>query len=162
MMQLRQENVLEFIINTLKERSGSMDIYSLEKAIIRSNDSYFETRFLADRLQQLELVEYNVGQDLKLTQKGWDFTSFSDIKMKDYEQNEAHSLTIQNLKLQNEMLNYQYSEKDKQSEIDNLTIENLRLQNRQLKWYIIFSILSFISGAILTNIKDIWVYLKGL
>jgi hypothetical protein len=54
--------------------------------------------------------------------------------------------------------NYSKKEKERQNlkdEIDRLTKENLELQNRQLKRYILYSVIAFILGALITNIKDI-------
>ena len=39
--------------------------------------------------------------------------------------------------------------------IKELTIKNLELENKQLKRYVLYSIISFIAGAIITNLKDI-------
>lgn len=48
-----------------------------------------------------------------------------------------------------------------QNSIQQLTTENLRLQNRQMKRSILYSIIGFISGAILTNYKELWDWLKA-
>jgi hypothetical protein len=47
-------------------------------------------------------------------------------------------------------------------EIQRLTIENLQLQNRQLKRTVLYSIIGFIMGGIVTNLKDILILLKIL
>jgi hypothetical protein len=47
-------------------------------------------------------------------------------------------------------------------EIQRLTIENLQLQNRQLKRTVLYSIICFIMGGIVTNLKDILILLKIL
>ncbi|REH50595.1 hypothetical protein C7448_104207 [Tenacibaculum gallaicum] len=158
----RQEAALQLIVHTLKDRSGRMDFYRLERELHRSGHTYFEPAFLADRLQQLELAEYTPLQSIKLTQKGWDFTTFYDLRMESNKENETQYLTTENLKLQNENLKHQNSVVEKQSEIDNLTIENLKLQNTQLKRYIIYSVIAFVAGAILTNLKPIWNLIKSL
>lgn len=44
--------------------------------------------------------------------------------------------------------------------IKKLTIKNLELQNKQLKRYALYSIISFILGAFVTNFKDILIYLN--
>lgn len=49
-----------------------------------------------------------------------------------------------------------------QNSIQQLTTENLRLQNRQMKRSILYSIIGFISGAILTNYKELWDWLKAI
>ena len=51
--------------------------------------------------------------------------------------------------------NSENSLRDQERQVRELTVENLKLQNKQLKRFIIYSIIAFISGAILTNIKDI-------
>jgi len=157
-----QEAVLQLIVHTLKNRSGRMDFYQLQRKLNHSGHTYFEPVFLADRLQQLELAEYKPLESIKLTQKGWDFTTFHDLRMESNKDNETQNLTTENLKLQNENLKYQNSVIAKQSEIDNLTIENLKLQNTHLKRYILYSIIAFVTGAILTNIKPIWNLIKTL
>ncbi len=45
--------------------------------------------------------------------------------------------------------------KELENKVLNLTEINLNLQNTHFKRYVIFSLISFIAGAILTNIKDI-------
>lgn len=49
-----------------------------------------------------------------------------------------------------------------QNTIQQLTTENLRLQNRQMKRSILYSIIGFISGAVLTNYKELWDWLKAI
>ncbi|MEZ7496597.1 hypothetical protein QO206_13970 [Leeuwenhoekiella aequorea] len=43
----------------------------------------------------------------------------------------------------------------KEEEIRNLTSENLKLQNKQLKRVIVYSIISFVAGAIVSNLEEI-------
>ncbi|WP_437397577.1 hypothetical protein [Flagellimonas lutimaris] len=45
--------------------------------------------------------------------------------------------------------------KAKDDEIRNLTAKNLLLQNKQMKRAVFYSIIGFIAGAIITNLKDI-------
>jgi len=54
------------------------------------------------------------------------------------------------------------AEKDLQTQINKLTKVNLELQNNDLDKKILYSIFSFIAGAILTNIKDIIELIKSL
>jgi hypothetical protein len=65
------------------------------------------------------------------------------------------NLEIENLKLQKESAEYSKTLRKKEVEIRELTSSNLILQNKQLRRYILYSIISFISGAVLTNLKDI-------
>jgi hypothetical protein len=64
-------------------------------------------------------------------------------------------LEFENLKLQNESSEYAKTLRQKEEEIRELTSSNLILQNRQLRRYVLYSSISFILGAILTNLKDI-------
>ena len=52
------------------------------------------------------------------------------------------------------------SEENSELEIQRLTIENLELQNKQLKRTVLYSIIGFIMGGIITNLKDILILLK--
>lgn len=45
-------------------------------------------------------------------------------------------------------------------DIKELTVKNLELQNKQLKRTVVYSIIGFISGAIVTNLKDILILLN--
>ncbi|MCY0977178.1 hypothetical protein PGH12_01325 [Chryseobacterium wangxinyae] len=152
----KQEFTLELIIKFLKERSGYSDYYGLQRMLTKANLFYFEAGFLADRLQQLEYAEYKPSESIKLTQKGWNFISFSYLKQHEDKQINLHELTTQNLILQNENLEYQNSAITKQKEIDDLTVENLKLQNKQFTRYIIYSIIAFVLGAIVTNLEFIY------
>lgn len=49
-----------------------------------------------------------------------------------------------------------------ENKIQQLTTENLRLQNRQMKRSILYSTIGFISGAVLTNYKELWDWLKAI
>lgn len=73
---------------------------------------------------------------------------------------DKENLELDNLKLQKEGAEYLKSIRKKDEEIKNLTTENLILQNTQLKRYIKYSVISFLCGAIITNIKDILNLLK--
>ncbi|WP_417859521.1 hypothetical protein [Xanthomarina gelatinilytica] len=44
---------------------------------------------------------------------------------------------------------------DLRDEIDRLTKVNLELQNKQMRRYVVYSIIAFMLGAIITNVKDI-------
>jgi VIT1/CCC1 family predicted Fe2+/Mn2+ transporter len=54
------------------------------------------------------------------------------------------------------------SEDNFELEIQRLTIENLQLKNKQLKRTVLYSIIGFIMGAIVTNLKNILILLKIL
>ena len=115
---------------------------------------------LLRRLKQLELIEEKPY--VTITQKGWDFKGFDHIRHTKYEQKTAQNLVQENLRLQNENLVFQNSSGARQKEIDKLTIENLKLQNKQIRNYIFYSISAFLTGAILTNFKEIWSFIKTI
>ena len=50
--------------------------------------------------------------------------------------------------------------KELENKILNLTETNLNLQNTHFRRYILYSLISFIAGAILTNVKDILILLN--
>ena len=54
----------------------------------------------------------------------------------------------------------QISVKEKEDEIRNLTSKNLQLQNKQLRRVVLYSIISFVAGAIVSNLKEILVLLN--
>jgi hypothetical protein len=59
-----------------------------------------------------------------------------------------------------EYLKLKDSKENSELEIQRLTVENLRLRNKQLKRTVLYSIIGFIMGAIITNLKDILILLK--
>lgn len=64
----------------------------------------------------------------------------NNLELKELEEsNELNKLQIKNIELQN---------------------KNLQLQNKQMKRYVIYSIISFILGAVVTNLKDILILLN--
>jgi len=63
-------------------------------------------------------------------------------------------------KIANE-IEYQEMIKDKDNEIRDLTSKNLRLQNKQMKRAVLYSIIGFIAGAIVSNLKEILILLKN-
>ena len=54
------------------------------------------------------------------------------------------------------------SEENFELEIQRLTIENLQLQNKQLNRTVLYSIIGFVMGGIVTNLKDILTLMKIL
>ena len=67
-------------------------------------------------------------------------------------------LETENLRLQNESLEYQATLRKQEAEIRSLTESNLRLQNKNLKRYILF----FIFGSVVTFIITNWQWLLQL
>lgn len=161
-MDRRLENSLEKIIYTLQERNGSLEEYRLQRSILSNGgDNFYDIKTLIRRLEQLELIEENSFR-VTLTQKGWEFKGFEHIRYEEFEKKSAQNLAQENLRLQNENLVFQNSSGIRQTEIDKLTIENLKLQNKQIRNYVFYSIVAFLAGAILTNYKEIWSFIKTL
>lgn len=159
MSEIKEEH-LEFIIETLKNSTGSIGFHQLSNIVEAETNNKFIVFSLLERLEQMELIDNQFMQSTKLTNKGWDFKSFQSLRNKSASEEISRKLNLENLELQNENLKFQNSIQDKQIEINNLTIENLRLQNKQLKKYIFYSIVGFISGAILTNFNGFYIFLK--
>lgn len=128
-------------------RDGLYDEYNDDKEKIEEDfsllQSYAFKYGFAEKLstQDGHLILYNL-ETLVFKKKHGSFKSYYN---KIVEQNKLSELEL---------------EKDKErqglkDEIDRLTIVNLELQNKQMKRYVIYSIISFILGGLLTNVKDI-------
>ncbi|HMB99870.1 MAG TPA: hypothetical protein VKN14_02410 [Flavobacteriaceae bacterium] len=86
------------------------------------------------------------GEICKITKKGFDIINNGGwIK---YLERENKQVEIESDK--------ETERQELKDEIDRLTKVNLELQNKQMKRYIIYSIIAFILGGILTNLKDIF------
>lgn len=95
----------------------------------------------------------NFGYEV-IKKNGW--IKYSEIETLKLNNAESKGfLEVENLKLQKESAEHSITLRQKDDEIKSLTIENLILQNRQLKRYVLYSSVSFILGAVLTNLKDI-------
>ncbi|RZK47875.1 MAG: hypothetical protein EOO99_12050 [Pedobacter sp.] len=152
-MDKKTEEHLEFVLRKLKAGTGSYNINRL-RLNLRQEGYEYRADFLAERLKGMELIEIK-DNEIKLTQKGWEFDDFETVRNEKNKEQLSKHLSVENLQLQNENLNYANSLKDQQAIINGLTIENLTLQNRQLRRQILFSIIGFIAGAILTNYKEV-------
>lgn len=127
-----------------------------------------DTKKLAELMQKKKLIEIE-------PKKGWrcDLTEFgykiihdggwikyiesknkADKKKADAD-NERKALETNNLKLQNENLDYSKSVREQEAEISRLTTLHLELQNKQMKRHVLFAVVSFLAGALITNLKDI-------
>ncbi|MCO5725527.1 hypothetical protein [Robiginitalea marina] len=154
-MEERLEQSLEQIIFILQERQTPVEFGRLIKTLHNRNaDKFYDINFKLNWLKELGYIHDN-SAIVQLTKKGFEFKGFGEINYQKYLEEQEKSLNLSNLELQNENLG-------RQAEIDQLTIENLRLQNRQLKRYVIFSIIAFLAGALLTNLKDIIEYFRQL
>ena len=98
-----------------------------------------------------DLTEF--GRDIIINGGWFKYLDSEKLKLEKAESKEV--LEVENLKLQKESIEYSKTLRKKEDEIIKLTSENLILQNRQLRMYVLYSVLSFISGAVLTNLKDI-------
>jgi len=97
-------------------------------------------------------IFYELSNKGKQTVYDWDKQQQNNVL--------RQSLEVENLKLQNDSIKHKNSIREKQTEIDSLTIENLKLQNKQLKRYVLYSIIGFIFGLIVTEFQNILTYLK--
>lgn len=161
-MEQRLENSLEEIIFILQERGGTIEYGRLLKTLAARNaDQFYDIDFKLGKLKELDYI-HDFSTTVRLTITGSEFMGFGEIKYQKYLEEKEKSLNLSNLELQNESLKNQSLSDNRQVEIDNLTIENLRLQNKQLKRNVAFSIIGFLAGAILTNLKDIVEYFQRL
>lgn len=128
----------------------------------------FEAMKMADKLEKENLLERD-NEFCELTRFGIEVyenggwlihleNENSRREEKFLEQQKQSELQEENLHLQNDNLKYTQSIREKEEEIRRLSSKNLKLQNRQLKWYITFSIIGFILGAIVTNLELILKY----
>lgn len=113
----------------------------------------YESFYVSDLNKNIDLVDTEIfkelASDIKLYLINNQFAILdgsSNIKLTELGRNyfnniEKEKIEFRNLELQNE--------------VSELTKINLNLQNTHLKRYILFSIISFVVGAILTNLKDI-------
>jgi len=162
-MDDRLKQSLQQIIWIIQESDGSIEYSRLiKRLIIKGRDEFYTVEKLLDKLRDLGFIEKGNGAFIKLTMLGNEFVNFDQIDYQKYRIAKAENLNLENLELQNESLKIQNSKQDRQIEIDKLTIENLYLQNKQMKRYILYSIIAFVSGAILTNIKDIVALISNL
>jgi len=162
-MDDRLKQSLEEIIYLLQESDGILDYSRLIKRLIsKGRDEFYSFEKLLHKLKDLELIENANGSSIKLTSIGNEFKGFDQIDYQKYRETKIEILNIENLELTNQNLTIQNSSLNRQIEIDNLTIENLKLQNNEMKRRILYAIISFTAGAILTNIKDIINFISTL
>lgn len=117
-----------------KKETGIKFNYNEEKYFLDSYDcKYFEyidgtNDHIKITPETKDIIDNNESLSEYLNQE------IKQIQSEQIENHDLKKLQFDNLKLQN---------------------ENLVLQNKQMKRYILYSAISFVSGAILTNIKDI-------
>lgn len=160
-MEKRLEDSIEKAIYTLQEWSGNLDKYRLERRM-KSNggDGFYDIKTLTRTMMELNLVKKEY-ESIILTQKGWDFKGFSDIRHEAYLEQEAKEIEQKNLKLINENLELQNSSQNRKAELDQLKIENLQLKNRQLKRNVLYSVIAFTAGVTITNLSKIITFLAS-
>lgn len=161
------ESKLDVLLNKLKESDGPIEFVKFCKSTWDKPPIKFKTCLeMSEELVRAGHAVYlpNNQTFLSITESGKNFigyvqTSLNEIIRKD-NMDELSKLTRDNLLLQNESLTYQHKIREQQEKIATLTEKNLFLQNRQLRRYIIYSITSAISGAILSNLKEVCQYLQ--
>lgn len=77
----------------------------------------------------------------KVTKDGMYYSKTSGYNKNDFDIFAINELELKNIEDKNR--------------ISELTIKNLELQNMQLKRYVLYSVIGFFVGAIVTNLKDI-------
>lgn len=97
-------------------------------------------------------ISTNGAAQMFLDQGGFEKLESDSNSASDFSK-EKGILELNILKHQNEI-------KDKELKIIDLTAKNLRLQNKQMKRAVLYSIIGFLAGAIITNLKDILILLN--
>lgn len=149
--------LLDFILPTLSEKyPDSIKIMDLTHQYKKSTGSKFNHKQVSFFVNTYDSIYFNKsGQldQLTITTKTKHIIDNFGSLTKYFEENEK---LIQ-------------KEKSSSDEITKLKTENLALQNKnlilqnkRLKRHVLYSIISFIAGAILTNIKDILILLNIL
>lgn len=117
------------------------DIYKIEK----------DFRYLLSVFSTMGIAEVSMNKDAEMVRPNDKAILFH--KKGGFKKQVENSITEkENKKKESKKETERQSLKD---EIDRLTKENLELQNQQLKRYILYSVIAFILGALITNIKDI-------
>lgn len=156
---------LDSLLNELKQKNTSVDFNKFcDKTWGKSKETFKTCRLLAQTLVEDGYATFtpNSNRYILLTGKGEKFKGYVqtdiDTKTADIQDNELRRLTKENLEFQNESIEHEKSLRDNKSVIDKLTFDNLRLQNKNLRRTILYAIIGFISGLILTNAKDLLIY----
>jgi len=132
---------LEFrgLDNKILERNVSEAVFAkMVKENLINTDNYYRASLTTDAYDIL-----NYGGWLKYQND----TRIEKANQESRNQ-QIQDLELKNFELQKESLEYAKTVRAQDEQIRKLTLRNL-------KRYILFSIISFISGAVLTNIKDI-------
>ncbi|PHS63376.1 MAG: hypothetical protein COB12_09510 [Flavobacterium sp.] len=164
----QKDLVLNLCLKYSKKEADINDI----KRILFPKDTKDDIKHLLNLISEYEPKIVNVRRsryDLKIESnertksfmENDGFTKLeSDLKNSDLKESNKSDLEVKNLKLENESFEYQKSIRKKEKKIKKLTSENLRLQNRQMKRVVLYSIIGFVAGAIISNLKDILILLN--
>ena len=116
---------------------------------------------IINELKKRELIEFDKqGLYVEITERGVNKLislkqQKAELKRSQQQINLKEQFEIENLRLNNENLQYSKFLREKDKDISELTIKNLKLQNRQLKWNIVFIVIGFIVGFVTSNLD--WV-----
>lgn len=150
--------VLDFIINEVLFKNSVNEHNLVENGLI-SNDLKinFQTRKTESSTKEFKrlisiLKEYNVCDILET--KDDIIISFNDLTLS-FQNSGGFKKLFKEQKLKRKKDRLEFDNLKLQNEVSELTKINLSLQNKHLKRYILYSLISFIAGAILTNGKDI-------
>jgi hypothetical protein len=152
-----------YAIKTIEmDKKKGNTIYSFLKLLNKETDMVFAqiSDIEFDATNDGEIVDYIRENDLIRSKKG----EFSYDALVYITQNGRNILEYNSwedyIESKNKSIKKSYKKENERQElkdeIDRLTKVNLELQNKHLKRYIIYSIISFILGGILTNLKDIF------
>ncbi|WP_159018037.1 hypothetical protein [Algibacter sp. L3A6] len=140
-------------------------IYSFLKLLKEERDMAFAfiDNIEPNASSDYELIDYIKENDLIKSKKG-EFSCDALVYITQNGRNVLeHNSWEDYIKSKNNAINESYEiEKERQEqkdEIDRLTKVNLELQNKQMKRYVVYSIIAFVLGAIITNVKDILILL---
>lgn len=144
---------LDFLLNKMVENDSMVTANDLVLNNfyngVSPDDIIKEFKYLQSFFSELDVARVVVTQDAELL----DPTQKSVV----FQRNGGFS---EYYKKQN-LLDQEYlTERKLRSEIDELTKINLELQNKELRTKIFYSIIAFLAGAILSNIKDIILAMK--
>jgi hypothetical protein len=160
------ENRNKLIEINLKHIFNAPDHSLLRYSLIDEKENPIEdSKRMANILVKEELI-YMTDARCTLEQFGIDVFKkggwLKHLELKDLENQELkeksefrEKLEIDNLRLQNENLEYIKSIREKDAEIAVLTTKNLKLQNRQLKLKYVFGFIGFIGGFVISNLEYI-------
>tara|TARA_R110000823_G_C15647639_1_gene470606 strand:+ start:69 stop:527 length:459 start_codon:yes stop_codon:yes gene_type:complete len=140
---------LDYVLDLVLKSNGFIIANDLYNSKFYDNNGIMESEFLEmvlefKRLRVAEVV--NQGKGLKKNERTQNFVD--DGGFANYYAKEKETSKKEN------------ERQELKDEIDRLTKVNLELQNKQMKRYVVYSIIAFVLGAIITNVKDILILLN--